>query len=75
MKLMFDKDDMLNFIKWYDGKKEENCHATFEMELIEWMQLQEKTTQYSCIGCKYGPEEECTAECNRHKYSDLYKKY
>jgi hypothetical protein len=31
-------------------------------------------TPKSCTGCKYEPEAECTAECCRHKYDDMYKR-
>jgi len=39
MKLVFDKNDMIEFVKWYDGKLEEDCNNTFEEELAEWLTL------------------------------------
>lgn len=35
----FTAKDMIEFVKWYDSKKESDCHRTFEEELNEWMQL------------------------------------
>ena len=33
---MFTKENMLNFIQWYDSKDEDDCHKTFEEEFNEW---------------------------------------
>jgi hypothetical protein len=39
MKLVFDSKDMIEFVRWYDGKKEKDCHRTFEEELSEWVKI------------------------------------
>ena len=33
---MYTKEQMIDFIKWYDDKKEEDCHRTFLEEFNEW---------------------------------------
>lgn len=33
-----------------------------------------QATPKSCTGCKYEPEAECTAECSRHQYGDMFKR-
>ena len=40
MELVFNKKDMIAFVKWYDSKPESKCHETFEQELTEWLTLQ-----------------------------------
>ena len=35
----FTKEDMVDFIKHYDNKKESDCFDTYEEELAEYMQI------------------------------------
>ncbi len=45
----FDKEDMINFVKWYDNKTEDKCHRTFEEEFIEWLQTEQNSHKHSVV--------------------------
>lgn len=37
----FSKEDMLDFIQYYDNKREEDCFDTYEEELEEFIQIRQ----------------------------------
>jgi hypothetical protein len=43
----FSTDDMINFIKWYDNKPEDKCHITYQEELMEWLETEQKLNIHS----------------------------
>jgi hypothetical protein len=67
MKIIFDKDDMINFVSWYDGKHEKDCLASFEMEFNEWVRLQ------NCENPVHDVQVDADGRC--HWCNLKYKKY
>lgn len=58
--------------KWFDGYTSDTPpEETLSVNLLSG---ETQATPKSCTGCKYEPEVECTAECSRHQYDDMFKR-
>lgn len=73
MKTVFDVDDMINFVRWYDDKLESECHKTYEEELAEFVGpvcINNTKSNKECpygMNCRNWPSK-CD-KCNRNPYS------
>lgn len=51
MELVFNKNDMIKFVTYYDNKPPGKCHNTYEEEFAEWLTLQKTTHNNNYIKC------------------------
>jgi len=51
MKLVFDRNDMIEFVKWYDSQDEDSLKRTFEEDFNCWLSLQNTSSNIDYAKC------------------------